>query len=68
MVELDWTEKQRQKRAVAEYLAALEAGLAVVVVIPFFGLTSSDRLRVDSLASAIALANQSNGRTRRAVC
>src|SRR5215470_6971959 len=23
--ELDWTEKQRQKRAVAEYLAALEA-------------------------------------------
>jgi len=27
--ELDWTEKQRQKRAVAEYLAALEAEAAV---------------------------------------
>jgi hypothetical protein len=26
--ELDWTEKQRQKRAVAEYLAALEAEVA----------------------------------------
>ena len=26
--ELDWTEKQRQKRAVAEYLAALEAEAA----------------------------------------
>src|SRR5438132_5277318 len=27
--ELDWTEKQRQKRAVAEYLAALEAEAAI---------------------------------------
>jgi hypothetical protein len=27
--ELDWTEKQRRKRAVAEYLAALEAEAAV---------------------------------------
>ena len=27
--EIDWTEKQRQKRAVAEYLAALEAEAAV---------------------------------------
>ena len=29
--ELDWTEKQRQKRAVAEYLAALEAEAAASV-------------------------------------
>ena len=29
--ELDWTEKQRQKRAVAEYLAALEAETAAEV-------------------------------------
>jgi hypothetical protein len=26
--EIDWTEKQRRKRAVAEYLAALEAEAA----------------------------------------
>jgi transposase len=32
--ELDWTEKQRQKRAVAEYLAALEAEAAVDVEAP----------------------------------
>src|SRR5918996_1428200 len=32
--ELDWTEKQRQKRAVAEYLAAIEAEAAAEVDAP----------------------------------
>ena len=41
--ELDWTEKQRQKRAVAEYLAALEAEAAAEEDAPDNGADAGPR-------------------------
>ena len=41
--ELDWTEEQRQKRAVAEYLAALEAEAAAETMLPMMVLAVGRR-------------------------
>ena len=50
--ELDWTEKQRQKRAVAEYLAALEAEAAAEVDAADDGAGASPRANRRAVMSA----------------
>jgi len=50
--ELDWTEKQRQKRAVAEYLAALEAEAAVRKMLQMMALAAAPRANGSAVMSA----------------
>ena len=50
--ELDWTEKQRQKRAVAEYLAALEAEAAIEGDAPDESLAVDPRANDSAVMSA----------------